>query len=403
MNNFLKNKKILLIVTGGIACYRSLDLIRKLQELGSIVECILTKSSLEFVNQITFESLLGRKVHSNLFSLSEEKKMSHIYLANEMDIIIIVPCTANFLSKIANGIADDLALNVLLASNKNKVIAPAMNTNMWENSIVKQNLKKLSENKFKILHPKSGKLACGMKGSGKLMDINKIIESINLIFSPKLLSGLKVLITAGPSIERIDPVRFISNFSTGVQGYEIANHMSDYGADTTLISGPTQLEEPKNSKVIKVESSEEFYTQVESRLPCDVFISVAAISDWKIKKYSKNKIKKRINKLNLEFIRNDDILGRVSLHNQRPKLVIGFSAETEDLIVNSKKKLYQKKCDWIIANKISENRGFGDVKNKISFIEKNNLENWPTMNKNQIAKKITKKIVNFFKKNKLKI
>ena len=170
MNNFLKNKKILLIVTGGIACYRSLDLIRKLQELGSMVECILTKSSLEFVNQITFESLLGRKVHSNLFSLSEEKKRSHIYLANEMDIIIIVPCTANFLSKIANGIADDLALNVLLASNKNKVIAPAMNTNMWENSIVKQNLKKLSENKFKILHPKSGKLACGMKGSGKLMD-----------------------------------------------------------------------------------------------------------------------------------------------------------------------------------------------------------------------------------------
>ena len=222
MNNFLKNKKILLIVTGGIACYRSLDLIRKLQELGSMVECILTKSSLEFVNQITFESLLGRKVHSNLFSLSEEKKMSHIYLANEMDIIIIVPCTANFLSKIANGIADDLALNVLLASNKNKVIAPAMNTNMWENPIVKQNLKKLSENKFKILHPKSGKLACGMKGSGKLMDINKIIESINLIFSPKLLSGLKVLITAGPSIERIDPIRFISNFSTGVQGYEIA-------------------------------------------------------------------------------------------------------------------------------------------------------------------------------------
>lgn len=398
MNNFLKNKKILLIVTGGIACYRSLDLIRKLQELGSMVECILTKSSLEFVNQITFESLLGRKVHSNLFSLSEEKKMSHIYLANEMDIIIIVPCTANFLSKIANGIADDLALNVLLASNKNKVIAPAMNTNMWENPIVKQNLRKLSENKFKILYPKSGKLACGMKGSGKLMDINKIIESINLIFSPKLLSGLKVLITAGPSIERVDPVRFISNFSTGVQGYEIANHISDYGADTTLISGPTQLEEPKNSKVIKVESSEEFYNQVESRLPCDVFISVAAISDWKIKKYSKNKIKKRINKLNLEFIKNDDILEKISLHNQRPKLVIGFSAETEDLIVNSKKKLSQKKCDWIIANKISENMGFGDVKNKISFIEKNNLENWPTMNKNQIAKKITKKIVNFFKK-----
>ena len=398
MNNFLKNKKILLIVTGGIACYRSLDLIRKLQELGSIVECILTKSSLEFVNQITFESLLGKKVHSNLFSLSEEKKMSHIYLANEMDIILVVPCTANFLSKIANGIADDLALNVLLASNKNKVIAPAMNTNMWENPIVKQNLKKLSKIKFKILHPKSGKLACGMKGSGKLMDIDKIIDSINLIFSPKLLSGLKVIITAGPSVERIDPVRFISNYSTGFQGYEIANNLSDYGADTFLISGPTQLEKPKNLKVINVESCEEFYNQVESRLPCDIFISVAAISDWKIRKYSNNKIKKKLDKLKLEFTRNDDILSKVSIHPHRPKLVIGFSAETQDLIINSKKKLNQKKCDWIIANKVSEKMGFGDVKNKISFIEKNNLENWPSMNKSQIAKKITKKIVNFFKK-----
>ena len=398
MNNFLKNKKILLIVTGGIACYRSLDLIRKLQELGSIVECILTKSSLEFVNQITFESLLGKKVHSNLFSLSEEKKMSHIYLANDMDIIIVVPCTANFLSKIANGIADDLALNVLLASNKYKVIAPAMNTNMWENPIVKQNLKKLSKIKFKILHPKSGKLACGMKGSGKLMDIDKIIDSINLIFSPKLLSGLKVIITAGPSVERIDPVRFISNYSSGVQGYELANNLSDYGADTLLISGPTKLEKPKNLKVVYVESCEEFFNQVESRLPCDIFISVAAISDWKIRRYSKNKIKKKLDKLNLEFVRNDDILNKVSIHSRRPKLVIGFSAETQDLITNSKKKLNQKKCDWIIANKISEKMGFGDVKNKISFIEKNNLENWPSMNKSQIAKKITKKIVNFFKK-----
>jgi phosphopantothenoylcysteine decarboxylase/phosphopantothenate--cysteine ligase len=398
MNNFLKNRKILLIVTGGIACYRSLDLIRKLQELGSTVECILTKSSLEFVNQITFESLLGKKVHSNLFSLSEEKKMSHIYLANEMDIILVVPCTANFLSKIANGIADDLALNVLLASNKNKVIAPAMNTNMWENPIVKQNLKKLSKIKFKILHPKSGKLACGMKGSGKLMDIDKIIDSINLIFSPKLLSGLKVIITAGPSVERIDPVRFISNYSTGFQGYEIANNLSDYGADTFLISGPTKLEKPKNLKVINVESCQEFYSQVESRLPCDIFISVAAISDWKIRKYSNNKIKNKLNKLKLEFTRNDDILGKVSIHPHRPKLVIGFSAETQDLITNSKKKLNQKKCDWIIANKVSEKMGFGDVKNKIAFIEKNNLENWPSMNKRQIAKKITKKIVNFFKK-----
>ena len=209
---------------------------------------------------------------------------------------------------------------------------------------------------------------------------------------------MKVIITAGPSVERIDPVRFISNYSTGVQGYEIANSLSLYGADITLISGPTQLKKPKNLKFINVESCEEFYNQIESRLPCDVFISVAAISDWKIRRYSKNKIKKKPNKLNLEFIRNNDILNKVSIHPHRPKLVIGFSAETHDLITNSKKKLKQKKCDWIIANKVSERMGFGDIKNKISFIEKNNLENWPSMNKSKKAKKITKKIVNFFKK-----
>ena len=236
------------------------------------------------------------------------------------------------MSKIANGIADDLALNVLLASNKNKVIAPAMNTNMWENPIVKQNLKKLKI-KFKILHPKSGKLACGMKGSGKLMDIDKIIDSINLIFSPKLLSGLKVIITAGPSVERIDPVRFISNYSTGFQGYEITNNLSDYGADTLLISGPTKLEKPKNLRVINVESCREFYSQVESRL-CDIFISVAAISDWKIRKYSNNKIKNKLNKLKLIY-KNDDILGKVSIHIST-KTCKGFGASTR-FITNSKK------------------------------------------------------------------
>ncbi len=398
MNNFLKDKKILLIVTGGIACYKALDLIRRFQELGSVVECILTKSSLEFVNQITFESLLGKKVYSNLFSLNEEKQMSHIYLANEMDITIVVPCTANFLSKIASGIADDLALNVLLASDKRKVLAPAMNKNMWENPIVQQNIKKLSKIRFEILKPKAGKLACGMKGSGKLMDIDKIVENINIMFAPNPLQGLKVVVTAGPSIEKIDPVRFISNYSSGIQGYEIAEHLKYYGANITLISGPTFLQKPQGLKTVYAESAEDFYNEVKSRFPFDIFISVAAISDWKITQYSKIKIKKKLNSLDLKFIKNQDILKKVSIHPNRPKLVIGFSAETENLIINSKKKLDEKGCDWIIANKVSENMGFGKVKNNVSFIEKNNIENWPSMNKSNIAKKITKKIVNFFKK-----
>ena len=363
-----------------------------------MVECILTKSSLEFVNQITFESLLGKKVYSNLFSLNEEKQMSHIYLANEMDITIVVPCTANFLSKIASGIADDLALNVLLASDKRKVLAPAMNKNMWENPIVQQNIKKLSKIRFEILKPKAGKLACGMKGSGKLMDIDKIVENINIMFAPNPLQGLKVVVTAGPSIEKIDPVRFISNYSSGIQGYEIAEHLKYYGANITLISGPTFLQKPQGLKTVYAESAEDFYNEVKSRFPFDIFISVAAISDWKITQYSKNKNKEKLNSLDLKFIKNQDILKKVSIHPNRPKLVIGFSAETENLIINSKKKLDEKGCDWIIANKVSENIGFGKVKNNVSFIEKNNIENWPSMNKRNIAKKITKKLSIFLKK-----
>ncbi len=403
MSNFLKKKKVLVIVTGGIASYKSLDLIRKLQEKGCIVECILTKSAQEFVNKITFESLLGKKVHSNLFSLNEEKKMSHIYLANEMDMIAVIPCTANFLSKVANGIADDLALNVLLASNKKKVVAPAMNTVMWNNPVVKENISKIKKISFKVLTPKKGKLACGMKGSGKLMDVDEIVTNLNLLYAPKLLSGIKVIITAGPSVERIDPIRFISNFSTGHQGYEIAKSISDYGANTILISGPTFLDRPENTKIIYAESGDDFYKKIVTNLPCDVFISVAAISDWKIDHYSKKKHKKDKNQnITFNFRRNLDVLSKVSHSEKRPSLVIGFSAETQNVLKNSKKKLIEKNCDWIIANRISEHKGFGNVKNKIIYINKLKTESWPEMNKNQIAKKITKKIVNFFKKNKLK-
>ena len=291
--NFLKKKKILLIVTGGIASYKSLDLIRRLQENEVKIECILTKSALEFVKILSFESLLGKKTHSNLFSLNEENKMNHIKLANSCDAILIAPCTANFLSKMANGLADDLATNVILASNKVKIIAPAMNTVMWGNKIVKRNIKNLKKLGVHILHPQVGKLACGTKGSGKLMEITDIVDKLNFIFSPKILDGIKAIVTAGPSLEKIDPVRFISNFSTGVQGYEIANSLAKFGAKTILISGPTNIEAEKNVKVINVKSGEDFLNKSIENLPCDIFISVAAISDWRVKKIPEKKIKKK--------------------------------------------------------------------------------------------------------------
>ena len=293
--NFLKDKKILVIVTGGIACYKALDLIRRLQEKEGQVECVLTSNAMEFVKAITFESLLGKKIKSNLFSLDQEKNMSHIKLANDAEIILVAPCTANFISKISNGVADDLATNVMLASNKPKIVAPAMNTNMWENKAVKNNINTLKKIGITILSPQSGKLACKTTGKGKLMDVDMIIDNLNFFFSEKKLQGKTAIVTAGPSIEKIDPIRFIGNFSSGLQGYEIAETLSFFGAKTTLISGPTKLLPPPNVEFISVESSKEFLQKSIEKLPADIYISVAAISDWKAKNISKNKLKKKIN------------------------------------------------------------------------------------------------------------
>ena len=398
MTNFLENKKILLIVTGGIASYKSLDLIRRLQEKKVKIDCILTESAKKFINPITFESLLGKKVYSNLFSLSQEKEMSHIKLASNSDAILVIPCTANFIAKMANGIADDLSLNVLLASNKVKIIAPAMNTNMLNNEAVKSNLRSLGKMNVKILSPKKGKLACGTIGTGKLMEIEEIIEKINNIFSPQELSGLKAVVTAGPSIEMIDPVRFLSNSSSGIQGYEIAKSLHNHGAKVTLVTGKTNLEEPKDLDVIQVKNAEEFYKVCISKLPYDIFVSTAAISDWKVKKQFSNKIKKNNNEINLVLKENIDVLKNISKNKKRPRLVIGFSAETTNIINFSKNKLFNKGCDWIIANNVKTQLVFGSNYNQVSFITNESIENWRKMKKSEVAKKITKKIVNFFKK-----
>ncbi len=401
--NSLKGKKILLIITGGIASYKSLDLIRRLQENGSNVECILTKNAENFVKVLSFESLLGKKIHSNLFSLDQESNMNHIKLASDSDIIVVAPCTANFLSKMSSGIADDLATNVLLASNKIKVIAPAMNTIMWRNKIVKKNIANLKKLGTHIFSPYNGKLACRTKGVGKLMEINQIVENLNLILSPKILSGLKAVVTAGPSVEKIDPIRFLSNFSSGQQGYEIADSLIKFGAETTLISGPSIIEPPKGAKFIQVKSGKDFFESAKKNLPCDIFISVAAISDWYVKKVSKNKIKKKSNGKfsSIDFSLNKDVLKYISSHKLKPQLVIGFSAETENLLKNTKKKMEEKGCDWMLGNEITEDNPFSSHKNKIFFFEDKKVSEWPKMKKNMVALKLTKKIVSFFKKNRL--
>ncbi len=399
--NFLKDKKILLIVTGGIACYKALDLIRRLQDKGSHVECILTSNAQEFVKVITFESLLAKKVKSNLFTLDQEKNMSHIKLANDAEIILVAPCTANFISKISNGVADDLATNVMLASNKPKLVAPAMNTNMWKNKAVQNNIKILEKIGITVLSPQSGKLACRTEGKGKLMDVDLIVDNLNFFFSEKKLHGINAIVTAGPSIERIDPIRFIGNFSSGLQGYEIAETLSFFGAKTVLISGPTKISPPSNVELISVESSDDFLKKSIEKLPVDIYISVAAISDWKAKNISKNKLKKKTTFTTFNLEQSKDVLRSISTHKKRPKLVIGFSAETENLLKNSKKKFQIKQCDWMIANKITKKYGFESNKNKVIFIEKNNVEEWKVMTKKLVARKLVKKIVSFFKNYKL--
>ena len=399
--NFLKDKKILLIVTGGIACYKALDLIRRLQDKGSHVECVLTSNAQEFVKVITFESLLAKKVKSNLFTLDQEKNMNHIKLANDAEIILVAPCTANFISKISNGVADDLATNVMLASNKPKLVAPAMNTNMWKNKAVQNNIRTLKKLGITVLLPQSGKLACRTEGKGKLMDVDLIVDNLNFFFSEKKLHGINAIVTAGPSIERIDPIRFIGNFSSGLQGYEIAETLSFFGAKTVLISGPTKISPPSNVELISVESGDDFLKKSIDNLPADIYISVAAISDWKARSISKNKLKKKTTLTNFHLEQSKDVLRSISTHKKRPKLVIGFSAETENLLENSKKKFQIKQCDWMIANKITQKYGFESNKNKVIFIEKNNVEEWKIMTKKLVARKLVKKIVSFFKNYKL--
>tara|TARA_B100000989_G_scaffold287979_1_gene258203 strand:- start:3084 stop:4349 length:1266 start_codon:yes stop_codon:yes gene_type:complete len=402
LTNLKKKKRILIIASGGIAVYKTLDLIRLLLRNEFSVDCILTKSVEKFVSLMTFESLLGKKIFSDLFTLENSEKINHIELSQNTDLIIVCPATANFISKMANGIADDLASTVLLAAKSKVFVAPAMNTNMLTNDAIKDNLKTLRKRGIKILTTSFGKLACGAIGNGKLLEVEKIFEHIKSHFlSTNLLKGKNVLVTSGPSVEKLDPVRFISNFSSGKQGYEIAKALSNAGARTTLITGPTNIDPPSNIKIIRVKTGEDFLNSSLKNLPADVFISVAAISDWKIFKYSNEKIKKKKN-MNLKLVKNVDVLKTISYSELRPKLIIGFSAESQDLKKNSLKKIKEKKCDWILANSVSDQKVFNSNSNKVLFIEKNKVFEWPLLKKSEVAKRLVKKISEFFKIEKIK-
>ncbi len=399
----LKNKKILLVICGGIAAYKSLELIRIFKKNQCQVKTILTRSALEFITPLSVTALSNEKVFTDLFDFKNEAEMDHISLSRWADVVLFAPATANKIAQLSNGLAEDLASTVALASDKDIFIAPAMNVRMWENSITKSNLNKLIKSNYKIIGPDIGEMACGEYGSGKFSDPIEISNIINDYF--KNLDEnkkFKALVTAGPTREYIDPVRYISNRSSGKQGYAIAQELQRNGFQTTLISGPTNLNPPDGVKIINIDSANEMYEKTLDNLPVDVAIFAAAVADFKMKEIKPNKVKKD-NFVKLEIEANKDILNYTSKHNKlRPKLVIGFAAETNNLEANSRKKLDEKNCDWIVANDVSNKKiGFDSAHNEVKILQKNReeIENISFNTKEMIAKRLVEKISNELKAN----
>ena len=392
----LLNKKILLIICGGISAYKSLEIIRGLRKNNAQVKTILTKSAKEFVTPLSITSLSQEKVYDDLFSVENESEMDHISLSRWADLILVAPITANTISKLSSGSSDDLASTVILASNKEIYLAPAMNVRMWEHPSTKKNVNKLLNYGYKIIGPEIGDMACGEFGKGKMSEPNEILKQIEVHFkNTKNNNKLKALVTAGPTREFIDPVRFISNRSSGKQGYEIAKSFRDNGFETTLISGQTDLDPLSGLNFIKVETAQEMFDETLKNLPADVAVFTAAVADYKITNYENTKIKKK-EKFNLLLEKNIDILDNVSKHNSlRPKLTIGFAAETNNLVENSIKKLEEKNCDWIIANDISDNSiGFDSDDNQISIFYKDKKnENLKKMSKSLVASEIVNRVI----------
>ena len=391
------DKKILYIICGGISAYKSLETIRLFKKNGAEIKTILTNSAKEFITPLSVASLSQGKVYSDLFSIENETEMDHIALSRWADVILIAPATANTISKLAQGTTDDLASTVVLASNKEIYLAPAMNVRMWEHQSTKQNLKKLINYGYKLIGPEIGEMACGEYGEGKMSDPDKISNEINNYFSNlKKNKKLKALVTAGTTNEYIDPVRFITNKSSGKQGYEIAKSLSKKGFDTTLISGPTNLKVEDNIKLIEVETADEMLLETQKNLPANVAVFSAAVADFKINKKYKYKIKKQ-ESLNLNLEKNVDILSYVSNHNSmRPELVIGFAAETDNIENNAETKLNNKNCDWIIANDVSNKKiGFNSDFNEVTIhYSDKNKEKLAYKKKSEISDEIVDRIIN---------
>ena len=389
----LSGKTVLLVIGGGIAAYKCLELIRLLKQREARVRTIMTRAAEEFVTPLSVASLTGEKVHTALFSLTDEIEMGHIELSRAADLLVVAPATADLMAKMAHGLADDLASTALLATDKPVLIAPAMNVRMWTHAATQRNLTTLRRDDIAVIGPNDGEMACGEYGPGRMAEPAEILAAIEAKLQPaaRPLSGRKVLITAGPTREAIDPVRYISNHSSGKQGYAIAAAAVALGAETVLVSGPVSLPIPPGVQMIPVESAADMLAACESELPCDIAIFAAAVADWRVAQVAGEKIKKSEGRIpSLAMVENPDILATIARRrDMRPAIVVGFAAETSDVVSQARAKLATKGCDLIVANDVSAAKGvFGGDRNKVHIVSAAGVEIWPEMPKQEVARKL---------------
>jgi len=397
----MRGNSVLLIIGGGIAAYKSLELIRRLKERGATVRAILTKAGAEFVTPLSVGSLTGEKVFTDLFSLTDEAEMGHIQLSRSADLVVVAPATADLMAKLANGHASDLASTALLATDKPVLMAPAMNVRMWNHPATQRNLATLKADGTIFVGPDDGEMACGEYGPGRMAEPLEIVAAIqNALAMPGPLAGVKALVTAGPTQEPLDPVRYLANRSSGKQGYAIADALTHAGAETILVSGPVSIAAPSRVKLIKVETAREMLAACESVLPVDVAVCAAAVADWRPETAANGKIKKTAGAPppSVALAANPDILATLSKGARRPSLVIGFAAETDNVIQHAQEKRARKGCDWIVANDVSPGTGImGGEKNTVHLITANAIEDWPEMDKKDVGSRLAARIAETLK------
>jgi phosphopantothenoylcysteine decarboxylase/phosphopantothenate--cysteine ligase len=396
-------KRVLLIIAGGIAAYKSLEVIRRLREREVAVRCILTKAGGQFVTPLSIASLSGDKVFTELFSLTDEAGMGHIKLSRDADLVVVAPATADLIGKMANGLADDLASTALLATDKPVLIAPAMNPEMWAHPATERNVARVVSDGVQLIGPEQGEMACGETGFGRMAEPDDIVQAItgHLLAKPGPLSGKRALVTSGPTVEAVDPVRFLSNHSSGKQGHAVAAALQGAGAEVTLVSGPVNEPVPKVHEVVKVSSAIEMLQACERALPADIAVCVAAVADWRPADQQVQKLKKQAggDPPCIRLVENPDILKTLSgMGVDRPRLVVGFAAETEDVERNAEKKLQTKGCDWIVANNVSaEQNTFGGVHNEVVLFRRyGEMEALPKLTKRAVAEELVRRIAEHF-------